>query len=200
MDSSQISQSYDRLADRWAEGRFDTSSGLEQHRRAIAFTQGRGKALDVGCGANSRLMRLFIEHGFEAEGIDVSPRTIELAKTHNPDLNYRCVDVMAWQPEHHYDLISAWDSIWHLPIASQIPLLEKLTAALSVGGVLIFTTGGVDEAGEHTDDAMGQLLFYGVLGIPRLLATLEACGLALRHFEFDQHPEKHLLVIAQKTA
>ena len=66
--------------------------------------------------------------------------------------------------------------------------------------MFIFTTGGVDEPSEHTDSYMGQKLFYGVLGIPDLLELLQECGLILRHFEYDEYPEKHLYLIAQKKA
>ncbi len=43
-----------------------------------------------------------------------------------------------------YDFISAWDSIWHVPLERHPAVLEKLCAALNPGGILIFTSGGVD--------------------------------------------------------
>jgi hypothetical protein len=96
-------------------------------------------------------------------------------------------------------LISAWDSIWHVPLSSAEPLLVKLLRALSPGGVLIFTTGGVDAPGEHVDAAMGPAVYYSVLGITRTLEAIAASGCVLRHLEYDQLPEKHLVVIAQRV-
>jgi len=99
-----------------------------------------------------------------------------------------------------YDFISAWDSTWHLPLALQEPVLEKISAGLAPGGIHLFTTIGFDEPGDHGDSGqMGIPLAYGTLGIPRLLELLPKFGCVCRHLEYDQYPEKHLVVIAQKT-
>ena len=99
-----------------------------------------------------------------------------------------------------YDFISAWDSTWHLPLKLQEPVLEKISAGLAPDGVHLFTTVGFDEPGDHGDSGhMGVPLAYGTLGIPRLLELLGKFGCVCRHLEYDQYPEKHLVVIAQKS-
>ena len=45
---------------------------------------------------------------------------------------------------------------------------------------------------------MEQDLFYGALGEAKLLEILSDCDLRLRHFELDQYPEKHLVLISSK--
>ena len=77
--------------------------------------------------------------------------------------------------------------------------MRKMCEALTQGGVLMFSTGGVDEAGEKSDSCMGPPVSYGALGIPKTLALLNESGCICRHLEYDQHPELHVCIIAQKT-
>ena len=46
---------------------------------------------------------------------------------------------------------------------------------------------------------MGPELYFGALGIPRTLQIIEEEGSVCRHLEYDQYPELHLYVIAQKS-
>ncbi len=74
----------------------------------------------------------------------------------------------------------------------------KLMAGLEPGGVFLFTSGGLDAPGEHVDATMGPLLYYSTLGIPALLGVLEEGACVCPHLEFDQYPQKHLVVVAQR--
>jgi hypothetical protein len=76
----------------------------------------------------------------------------------------------------------------------------KLMSALLPGGVLLFTAGGLDAPAEHHDSAMGPRLYYASLGIPDLLGTIHDGGCVCKHLEFDQLPETHIVVIAQRAA
>ncbi len=49
-----------------------------------------------------------------------------------------------------YRFITAWDSLWHVPLGRQRALMLKLMAALEVGGVFVFSAGGLDAAGEQS--------------------------------------------------
>ena len=69
---------------------------------------------------------------------------------------------------------------------------------LTPGGILIFTTGGLDEPTEKVDSSMGPPVYYSVLGIPQTLRLIDECGCVCRHLEYDQYPESHLYVIVQK--
>jgi hypothetical protein len=98
-----------------------------------------------------------------------------------------------------YDFITAWDSIWHVPLAEQGGVLRKLCDGLNSGGVLIFTMGGTDQPGEVQDTHMGVPMYTATLGIPKMLSLLAECGCVCRHLEYDQHPQLHVYVIAQKA-
>ena len=198
MKPGETGEGYDQLADHWDSDAFPRTNGIAQHERAIAFVERRLHALDVGCGSSGRIIDLLMGHGFRVEGVDVSQRMIELARRRHPEVALHHADICGWGIPRQYDLISAWDSIWHLPLADQEPVLRKLCNALSRGGVLIFTTGGLDAASEKRDSTMGPTMYYSVLGIPATLRILTEAGCICRHLEYDQYPELHVYLIAQK--
>ena len=199
MTPDEIASSYDQLADHWNSDEFPRSNGIEQHARAIAFVEARGDALDIGCGSSGRVIDLLINNGFRAEGLDVSPRMIELARERHPDVDFHLADICEWMFHRTFDFISAWDSIWHVPLADQELVLTKILQGLNRGGVCIFTTGGVNGAEEKTDSAMGPPMYYSVLGIPRTLEVIAENQCICRHLEYDQFPEQHVFIIAQRV-
>jgi 2-polyprenyl-3-methyl-5-hydroxy-6-metoxy-1,4-benzoquinol methylase len=199
MTPDEVGRSYDELAEHWASHKFPRENGIAQHERAVAFVKTRRRALDIGCGSSGRIVDFMLAHGFAVEGVDVSQRMIEWAKRAHPDVVFHHADIREWHPSGSYDFISAWDSVWHVPLADQEPTLMKILSALAPGGVLIFTTGGLDEPSEKVDSAMGPPIYYSLLGIPRTLAVLNEAGCVLRHLEYDQYPELHVYLIAQRS-
>jgi SAM-dependent methyltransferase len=200
MRPEEIGRSYDELAASWQERHRQSKSGISQFERALQFVAHRGHALDVGCGSSARLIDLLVAKGFHYEGIDVSEKMIALAREQRPALVFHHADICTWTLPRQYDFIAAYDSIWHVPLTEHEPVLRKICAGLERGGVFLFTTGGVDEPTEKSDAAMGVPMYTMTLGIPRLLALLAELGCVCRHLEYDQYPEQHLVVIAQKTA
>lgn len=198
MVPSDIAQSYDQIAERWHSDTFSPTNGIAQHERAIAFLPQKRHALDIGCGASGRIVGLLLRHGFTVEGVDISARMLELARARHPAVTFHHADICQWPLPRQYDLISGWDSIWHLPLAEQEPVLRKLMAGLTPGGILIYTTAGLDAPTEKVDEAMGVPVSYGVLGIPHTLRLIDACGCVCRHLEYDQYPELHFYLIVQK--
>jgi predicted TPR repeat methyltransferase len=202
MDHAAIGAAYDSIADRWLDERFDQANGIRLHEQALRFLQGgaEGWALNVGCGCNTRFNALMREHGMQLEGIDISGRMVALARAADPGVLLHHADVCAWRPRRAYRFISAWDSIWHVALEEQRPLMLKLMQALEAGGVFIFTAGGLDAEDTHVDSTMGPEVYYSTLGIPGLLDVIRDAGCVCRHLEFDQYPEKHLCVVVQRVA
>ncbi|EDY18726.1 Methyltransferase type 11 [Chthoniobacter flavus Ellin428] len=198
MHPAEIAQSYDAIAHRWLEPHLE-SNGIRQHEHALHFRSGGGAALDVGSGCNGRFIRLLESHGYIVEGLDISAQMIALAKARNPHVTFYHEDVCEWAPSRQYDFITAWDSIWHVPLAQSENVLRKLCRALAPGGVFIWTTAGLDASEEKRDSAMGPPVYYSVLGTPKTLEIIAAEDCVCRHLEYDQPPEKHLFLIAQKV-
>lgn len=201
MNPGQIAESYDLLAEKWNSNTFPRNYGIDEHKQAVRFLNKKNApvyALDLGCGSSGRIIDLLLSYGFMVEGLDISPRMIELAKQRHPDLTFYHADICEWEFPRKYRFISAWDSIWHLPLAVQEPVLKKILQNLNPGGVFIFTTGGLDAPAEKVDSAMGQPLYYSTPGIPSLLKLVSETGCLCRHLEYDQYPESHLYMIVQK--
>lgn len=202
MEPSKIAASYDSIAHRWLEPHLETN-GVRQHQLALQFRPtgaggNVGAALDVGCGCSGRFIRLLESAGYEVEGLDVSARMLALAKERLPHVRFHQADICEWAPARQYDFITAWDSIWHVPLDRAESVLRKLCAALNPGGILIWTMGGLDGPEEKHDSSMGPPVYYSVLGISKTLQTIADEGCVCRHLEYDQWPEKHLFLIVQK--
>lgn len=204
MKPEQVARSYDALADVWDSDDYPREYGLEQHHRAVAFLRSEipsgGAALDIGCGSSGRIIDLLLDHGFEAEGLDISRRMLKRARARHPAVTFHHADIVGWTFPRDYAFITAWDSVWHVPLEDQLPVLGRIMDALQPGGVLIFTTGGVDEPQEKRDAAMGPPMYHAAPGIPNLLRLVDEKGCVCRHLEYDQHPELHVYLVVQKPA
>jgi SAM-dependent methyltransferase len=195
MTPEQVAASYDQIAEMF----FDLSTyGFAQIERAVGFVPNRDWALDVGCGAG-RCLELLARHGFHSDGIDLSTAMIALARERQPKVRLFHADICYWELSRSYDLIVAWDSVWHVPLGQQEAVLKKLCRGLSPGGVLVFTTGGTDAPSEKQNACMGPPMYHAALGITKTLQVLAESGCACRHLEYDQYPEDHVYLIAQKT-
>lgn len=198
MEPISNAEVYDRLAEHWASENFNQLNGVAQHERALGFAPDTGAALDIGCGANGRLIDLMRKRGYEPEGLDHSAKMLEFARRRHPEVTFHHAAIQDWDFPREYAFISAWDSLWHVPLAEQLGVLTKICHGLAPGGVLIFTSGGLDAPGEVTNPCHGQPLYHATPGIPALLGAIEAAGCVCRHLEYDQLPEKHLYLIVQR--
>lgn len=197
MKPSEIGKKYDKIAHWWDAQHEQSSYGVNQLERAIGFSAGGKKALDVGCGSGGRLIHVLQNHGYSITGLDVSNKMLKLAKNNHPEHNFIHQDICAWQTQEQYDFILAWDSIFHLPLAKQKPVLSKLCDLLTEGGVLIYTFGNA--VGEHIDQWRNDSFYYSSIGVNENIQTLLNNGLSILHLEIDQYPEKHVYIIATKS-
>ena len=195
-NTSSIGEQYDKIAKWWNKCHLGSDYGVAQVERALQFAKPLGTALDVGCGAGGRLVHLLENANFQVTGIDASAQMISLAKAGHNDAVFIHDDIRQWESAKTFDFILAWDSLFHLPLADQKPVLEKLCRLLSVDGVMIHTLG--DDVGEHTDLWKEQTFTYSSIGIAANIDILNLNDLDVRHIELDQYPEKHAFIISQK--
>lgn len=129
----------------------------------------------------------------------MSERMIALAKLRHPEIPFYHADICQWPLPRQYDFITGWDSIWHVPLTSQGAVLQKLCVGLTAGGILIFTLGGVDQPRDVRDAHMGRSMYTAILGIPKTLSLLSEFECVCRHLEYNQHPQDHVYIVAQRT-
>lgn len=199
MNPSDIGQAYNQITHIWESDNFNKNNGIAQHEKAIQFAKNQGKALDIGCGCTGRFIDLLLNKGFQPAGIDVSSEMIKLAKNRHPHIEFHHEDICKYELPNKYDFITAWDSIWHIPLAEQENVITKIINSLNVGGVFIFSFGGTPEPGDQKNKHMGPEVYYSSLGINGFLKIFMNLGCIIRHLEFDQHPELHTYLIVEKA-
>ena len=199
MTPDDIGKAYNQITHLWDNDRFDKNNGIAQHLRALTWLVQKRKALDVGCGCTGRFTDLLLSEGLSPDGLDISEKKLALVCQKFPQLKFYLADICEWEIPEQYDFITAWDSIWHVPLSQQEAVVTKLINALAPGGVLIFSFGGTETASDHTDNAMGPLMYYSTLGTRGYLRLVEKMGCECRHLEYDQHP-LHAYMIVQKPA
>jgi len=177
---------------------FNRRNGIRQHEQALKFTSRVEAALDVGCGSSGRFIDLLGSRGFQVEGVDLSTEMLRLGRARHPRVLFHHADICTWSLPRSYDFITGCDSIWHVPLSRQRDVLLKLFAGLARGGLIIFTAGGTEAPGEVNDHAMGVPMYHATLGVPQILTAIHDGDFFLRHFEYDQFPEKHVYFIAQR--
>ena len=191
-----LGNKYDKIARWWQDHMRDSNYGTKQVERALQFCKKGGSALDVGCGAGGRIVKLMQNHELAVTGIDVSAEMIQLAIETHPDEQFFIDDICSFETEEKFDFIVAWDSIFHLPLEEQEPVVTKLCDLLQPGGVLIYTFG--DAVGEHEDTWHDDTFHYSSIGIDGNLALLAANGVNCKHLELDQWPQNHVYIIGVK--
>lgn len=193
---ADIGKKYDKIAKWWHEYHVNGSYGLAQIERAISFCNNRGFVLDVGCGSGGRIVRKLEQENFIVYGIDASAEMIAIAESQHPQSNFEVCNIIDWENHQQFDLIIAWDSIFHLPMAMQKPVISKLCGMLKNSGILVYTFG--DAVDEHQSEWHGDHFPYSSIGINGNLKAIMESGCECIHLELDQYPENHVYCIVQK--
>ena len=199
MKPEETGSHYDRIAPLWQKQHSYSTYGIAALERAITFVESKSIALDIGCGSSGRFIEVLIRSGFTPIGVDISAEMISLARERHPKVTFYMEDICTWQFPQKYDLISAWDSTFHLPLAEQKPVLKKMCEGLNAHGVVLFTCGGTSEPDEISGGFEGETFDYSTLGVNTFLRLLMEFGCTCKHVEYDQYPENHVYIIAQKT-
>ncbi|GAB3458127.1 class I SAM-dependent methyltransferase [Streptomonospora sediminis] len=136
--------------------RYEQAYGVQgKYRPWIAELRRRipaGSAvLDVGCGSGVPVAGTLAAAGHRVTGIDISEGQIRRAREQVPQAEFCCADAVTadFAPER-FDAVVCLYALIHIPLAEQLPLLEKIAAWLRPGGWFVATTGhsawtGVDE-------------------------------------------------------
>ena len=198
MKPEETGSHYDRIALLWQEQHSHSTYGVAALERAIQFLELKSSALDIGCGSSGRFIEVLIKHGFMPTGLDISAEMISLARHRHPQVTFHVADICTWQFPEQYDLIVAWDSTFHLPLAEQKPALKKMCDGLNPHGVLLITCGGTLGPEEISGGFDGETFDYSTLGVNEFLRLLIEYGCSCKHVEYDQYPENHVYIVAQK--
>ena len=191
-----IGEKYDKIAEWWHQHHHNSDYGVRQIEKAISYCNNRRSALDVGCGSGGRIVRKLLNNGFVVTGVDASSKMVDIARANHPSMQFIVADICDWEYDQKFDLIVAWDSIFHLPFSMHAVVISKLVGMLQSDGILAYTFG--DDQGEHESDWQNEKFYYSTIGIKGNLKAIMESNCEVRHLELDQFPEKHVFVIAKK--
>ncbi|MEM8908636.1 MAG: class I SAM-dependent methyltransferase [Bacteroidota bacterium] len=196
MEPIEIGKSYDRIAQKYDAHLTGSEYGLNFLQRAINYCTLTRRALDLGCGSGGRMIDELETHGFKIWGVDISAQMLALARAKHPTIEFQQANIVDWQSTQSYDLIVAWDSLFHLPLRAQAPVLRKICSWLAPQGILMYTFGA--DQGAHKSSWHNEPFAYSAIGITENLRIISECHCECKHLELDQYPEKHVTIIVKK--
>ncbi|MDO8638513.1 MAG: methyltransferase domain-containing protein [Candidatus Daviesbacteria bacterium] len=101
---------------------------------------GKGKILDLGCGAGWLCLEL-ARNGAQVKGIDISKKRIQIAKRYAKregiiiDYSIGNIDDCSWESNNKYSVIVNWNSLHHSKNPQKI--LKSIKKSLKKGGIFI---------------------------------------------------------------
>jgi predicted TPR repeat methyltransferase len=200
----RVSTAYDRSAEQWRATRprelYPVVSRLLDV--ALVGAPSHARVLDIGCGAGVPLTRALEARGFRVTGLDFSARLLEIARTEVPAATFILGDmrsVTSREIGDEYDLIVAWDSVFHVPRENHADVFARFASWLRPGGRLLLSLGG--SAWEGTSEMLGETFFYSGFDPEESLRLLEAAGFSIVHSEIDDPQSRgHLSIVASTRA
>ena len=196
MDLKQTGANYDQIAAWWTEQMRGSDYGMDYVRRAMGLAKEKCRVLDIGCGSTGRVIDEAKRRGFEITSLDLSGEMIRIAREKHPDAVFIEADFADWQADRKYDLIIAWDSVFHAPIDQQVAITKKMCGLLDDEGFLLFTAGS--HYGEASGEMQGCMFEYGTIGYPEYLRIMDEMGCRIILMEEDQYPAGHMVFWGQK--
>ncbi|MGE5805417.1 MAG: class I SAM-dependent methyltransferase [Ignavibacteria bacterium] len=196
MNSKELGKRYDKIAVWWTAEMMNSDYGVNYVKKAIEFTKQKAKVLDIGCGSSGRIIDEALKNNLEILGIDLSAEMIRIAKEKYPGIKFINADFNEWNASEYFDLVIAWDSVFHSPKHLQKTITKKMCNLLTKGGVLLFTAGGID--GEIRGEMKDVLFEYGSINYLEYLKIIEEMQCRIILMERDQYPLDHMVFICQK--
>jgi SAM-dependent methyltransferase len=128
----------------FATGVREVGAFMEQ-AKALRVPASRRTALDFGCGIG-RLSQALAEHFDQVYGVDISPKMIELANTHNRHnrkgarVEYLCNPAgdLSHFADGSIDMIYSWITLQHVRPRDARRCISEFLRVLAPGGLLLF--------------------------------------------------------------
>ena len=106
---------YDDFAEMWAERWYANESLLPYLKQFVELLPKKARVLDLCCGAGYESMRLS-KLGVNVVGADLSEKSIELARQHNPQIEFYIKDMLkSYADLGMFDGLACIAGLVHLP-------------------------------------------------------------------------------------
>jgi SAM-dependent methyltransferase len=135
-EMADLERYYDASADRIAEEWYGNEILMPTHRDFMTLLPSDPRILDFGCGPGYEAMRLHAL-GADVVGIDMSSKSIEIARRNNPECNFMKMDFYAIDHRiGRFDGVLASGSLIHVPPDRMPGVLASIRNLLLPEGAL----------------------------------------------------------------
>jgi SAM-dependent methyltransferase len=176
-----VREGYDRIAERYV-------AWLEQERSAArmryiellldALPAG-AHVLDLGCGAGGPTTRALAER-FDVTGVDLSPRSVALARRHVPGAKFIEADMSEVDfPTESFSGIAAFYSLIHVPRDDVPRTLARIASWLRPGGWLVASMATVAMRVDYAEDFFGVPMMWSSHDAATNRRLVEEAGLTI---------------------
>lgn len=194
--------SYNMIAKQWHDFRL-TSKPNQVIVDLAQRIKPRGSILDVGCGTGYPNADYLAKQGFSVTGIDVSDNMIRIAQSLKlVNATFEVQDILTYKTDKKFDAVIAFDSLFHLDLAQQIPALTLLANLVHLDGYFLMTNG--KRQGETTGEMFGESFYYSSLDKTTYHQHLQQLGFtmvtSIEDYKEATTGTRDFLLIAKKTA
>ena len=167
----------------------------EEQYAAIARHRTVGRCLDIGAAAGF-FVKTAADHGWAAQGIELSPDTARLARErYGVDVARTRLEDAELEPDS-FDAITLWDAIEHLP--DPIDSMRRVAALLKPGGVVGIITPNLDGLFARSSYKVGRRIDHWPaveppahlfqFSVQSLTGLLDRAGLEVLEIQHQQLP------------
>lgn len=174
-----ILATYDRVAHDFARSRDRTLYERRWLDRALGYAPGRS-VLDLGCGTGLPIDGYLQDRRCIITGVDGAPAMLEIFERNLPRAQAVEADMRGLDLGERFDMILAWDSLFHLTPDDQRAMFETFWAHAQPRTVLLFTTG--PNAGEGTGAVAGEQMYRASLSPDEYRGLLASHGFDIVSF------------------
>lgn len=189
------SNGYEAVATDFMSHRAGSGVGVTTVREWAKALPSGGAVLDLGCGHGVPISQALVESGFTVYGVDASPSMIAAFRARFPHAPAECG---AAEDSRFFgrtfDGIVAWGLIFLLAPEAQAQLIQRVSAALKLGGRLLFTSP--HQMCEWSDNLTGQKsvslgsdVYRQIIEVAGLVVVGETEDEGQNHYYFVQKPD-----------
>jgi SAM-dependent methyltransferase len=168
-----IIATYERVAEGFARSRDRTLYERRWLDRALAHSPGR-RVLDLGCGTGQPIAAYLQDRRCAVTGVDGAAAMLAIFARNLPRARAVQADMRGLSLGESFDVIVAWNSLFHLAADDQRAMFETFRAHAHPRSVLLFTTG--PGPGEAVGRVAGAPVYHASLAPDEYRALLAAQG------------------------
>lgn len=157
--NSKTRQAYNLAARRYHDLFHNEMNEKEYDRRLLNSFASRlqldSLICDAGCGPSGHIGRYIFDKGFQVIGVDISDNCVEMARLHNPEMEFVCGDIGSLAfADASFDGVIAYYAIIDTPKKFMNRIFNEFYRILKTAGYLLVAVKAGKEEG-YIHDLLG---------------------------------------------